>query len=71
MHKTNTLLEVIAILGLSQFTNSCHQDLQNGLNQDSNSMKMVKNSPGIEPLNKKADVYQLLASLRFHPFYHG
>ena len=31
-------------------------------------MKMVKNSPGIEPLNKKADVYQLLASLLVSPF---
>ena len=52
-------------------TKSCHYLSQNGLNQASNSMKMVKNSPGIEPLNKKADVYQLLASLRFNPFYHG
>ena len=52
-------------------TKSCHYLSQNGLNQASNSMKMVKNSPGIEPLNKKADVYQLLASLWFHPFYHG
>ena len=52
-------------------TKSCHYLSQNGLNQASNSMKMVKNSPGIEPLNKKADVYQLLASLQSHPFYHG
>ena len=42
-------------------TKSCHYLSQNGLNQASNSMKMVKNSPGIEPLNKKADVYQLPA----------
>ena len=75
VHKTNTLLEVIAILCFSQFTNSCHQVLSlfvaKRFDQASNSMKMVKNSPGIEPLNKKADVYQLLASLRFNPFYHG
>ena len=52
-------------------TKCCHYLSQNGLNQASNSMKMVKNSPGIEPLKKNADVYQLLASLRFNPFYLG
>ena len=71
VHKTNTLLEVIAILCFSQFTNSSHQVLSLFVAKRFEPGEDGQEFTRVEPLNKKADVYQLLASLQFHPFYHG